>query len=578
MKKNYVKLVSVMMAVVMLLSLTGCGKTESGKTETEVTQKAEPTGTVTESAPTEKPKVTLTIMSNNFSQFKSPGVQSDAIAKELEEKTGVTLEWILASGDDYYNKVAALAASGDLPDIIGINTSKNDQLREILLNSDATLDLTELLKTNGENFTNDASMRFATNYARKFYSNNTDKQYQLQLFVGNQTNPSQPLVSNFIRWDYYKELGYPKINSLDEFLDVMEQMQNAHPTAENGKKAYAFSMWMDWGTWPLAVSGFQEGLSGNNLMAVDNKNYEIAPSLDADGYAWKYLQFWNRAKQRGLLDPDALTQGYSQWNEKLKAGQIYWMQPNWELATYAPDPSKGFAPVDISGGASDSYIFNFITSQGQDGYAINKNCKYPDRAMDFLNYCASYEGTRLLLNGVEGQTWDIVDGKPLFREEVYNEVSKDSAAAQKYGLGMYDHLAGYAMAVIDPEYNVPFRYQMADYFMNEHLKEIDLDCATFYNVALPGQQFSKRTYNSYDNAYGDSLAPATGELKEIEDTLNKYITDNWAKIIISENDAEFEKNKAKFIEDINNLGYQEVIEAQKEAWSKCKAEVDELRK
>lgn len=576
MSKKLLKAASLMVVVVMVFSLIGCGSSTDAPSASTASTESSGTSTV----PAEKPKVTLRIMADNVA-IKSPGVQSDPVAKELESVTGVTLDWIMALGDDYYNKATAMAASGDLPDIIGVNTAKNTQLRQILFNSDAMLDLTELLKTNGQNFTSTKEMQFATNYAKKFYSNNTDKQYEVSLFVGNQTNPSNPLVGNFIRWDYYKELGYPKVESLDDFLDVMGQIQEKHPTAENGKKAYAFSLFSDWGTWPLSCSGFYDGFRGvaSDLMYTDNTNYDIKPMFAADGYAWKYLQFWNRAKQRGLLDPDALTQGYGQWQAKLKAGQIYWIQPNWELATYSSeDTNKGFAPIDISGGKSESYIFNFITSQGQDGFAINKNCKYPDRAMDLLNYCASFEGTRLLINGVKGKTWDIIDGKPQYNKDVYNEGLKDAnATVQKYGINLYGHLAGYAIAANDPEYNVPFQYQMCDYFVKENLKPVDIDCATHYGVTLPGQQFSKVKNNSVDTVYENALTSTTGDLKKIEDSITNYVKNNWAKVVISKNDAEFEKSKAKFIKDLDAMGYQELVKARTEEWNKNKEELNGLK-
>jgi hypothetical protein len=32
-----------------------------------------------------------------------------------------------------------------------------------------------------------------------------------------------------VRWDYYKELGYPPINNEDDYLSVLQQMHENHP-------------------------------------------------------------------------------------------------------------------------------------------------------------------------------------------------------------------------------------------------------------------------------------------------------------------------------------------------------------
>lgn len=37
-----------------------------------------------------------------------------------------------------------------------------------------------------------------------------------------------------VRWDYYKELGYPPINNEEDYLNVLLQMHANHPCAEEG--------------------------------------------------------------------------------------------------------------------------------------------------------------------------------------------------------------------------------------------------------------------------------------------------------------------------------------------------------
>ena len=49
-----------------------------------------------------------------------------------------------------------------------------------------------------------------------------------------------------IRWDLYKQLGYPEVNDLDDLYDLFVAMKEICPTDDNGNPTYAFSLWPDW--------------------------------------------------------------------------------------------------------------------------------------------------------------------------------------------------------------------------------------------------------------------------------------------------------------------------------------------
>lgn len=54
-----------------------------------------------------------------------------------------------------------------------------------------------------------------------------------------------------------------------------------------------------------------------------------------------------------------------------------------------------------------------------------KNCKYPERAIAFMDYMMSEHGQMLIYLGVEGVTYDIVDGKPVLKEDVSKILNSD---------------------------------------------------------------------------------------------------------------------------------------------------------
>ena len=49
-----------------------------------------------------------------------------------------------------------------------------------------------------------------------------------------------------VRWDLYKELGYPEVATLDDLVDLFAAMKEICPTDEIGNETYALSSWPDW--------------------------------------------------------------------------------------------------------------------------------------------------------------------------------------------------------------------------------------------------------------------------------------------------------------------------------------------
>ena len=49
-----------------------------------------------------------------------------------------------------------------------------------------------------------------------------------------------------LRWDLYKELGYPEIKNMDDMVEVLAQMKEICPKDDNGKTTYGVSLFNDW--------------------------------------------------------------------------------------------------------------------------------------------------------------------------------------------------------------------------------------------------------------------------------------------------------------------------------------------
>ncbi|MDR2376623.1 MAG: hypothetical protein LBD96_09330 [Treponema sp.] len=126
-----------------------------------------------------------------------------------------------------------------------------------------------------------------------------------------------------MRWDYYKELGYPEIVEFEDYLPVLKAMVERHPLTEDGQKVYGVSLWSDWdgNIMSLARSGFF-GHTTIGFAEVDFATGASRSLLDDTSSYKRMLKFYFTANQMGILDPDSITQGWVTYLAKGTAGRF----------------------------------------------------------------------------------------------------------------------------------------------------------------------------------------------------------------------------------------------------------------
>ena len=148
---------------------------------------------------------------------------------------------VTGGGDTLYQ---TRAAAGNLGDLILINTA-NGRFDELVRNG-LVMDCTELMK----------DKEIMENYGSAVEKTNelveADGIYGFPNSISSQppTVPSEgrePTFGPYIRWDYYKKAGYPRIRNLDEFVDVLEQMQGLAREEEGADDIYAISLFREIG-------------------------------------------------------------------------------------------------------------------------------------------------------------------------------------------------------------------------------------------------------------------------------------------------------------------------------------------
>ncbi|MEG0767875.1 MAG: hypothetical protein RR482_09175, partial [Clostridia bacterium] len=195
-------------------------------------------------------------------------------------------------------------ASGDLPDMMYRFHERHDFFRT----SGQIIALDDLLAAYGQNITKNAPDMIA--YSRANKGGEEGKLYWLIPNVVGQRaqeeikiTPAAQGIS--IRWDYYSELGCPKVTNEDEFLDVIAQILEKHPQTETGMKTYGLSGFVNWALWSYAVPyGLMYGqvnYSQTYYVDANGRAEHIADHPDTNFF--NALRFYNKAYRMGLTDP-----------------------------------------------------------------------------------------------------------------------------------------------------------------------------------------------------------------------------------------------------------------------------------
>ncbi|MBQ5333574.1 MAG: hypothetical protein J6K92_10005, partial [Oscillospiraceae bacterium] len=107
-----------------------------------------------------------------------------------------------------------------------------------------------------------------------------------------------------LRWDLYKQLGYPEVNTLDDLYNLFVSMKEICPTDEAGNETYAMSMWPDWdGNMVMYIKAFATCYWGYDEMGFglyDVETGKYHDALEPDGPYMQSLKFFNKLYQAGL--------------------------------------------------------------------------------------------------------------------------------------------------------------------------------------------------------------------------------------------------------------------------------------
>lgn len=354
---------ALLLAVTILVVAAGCGKGSTGTSGAETAApETEAAAKTTEPASTEKEDVGTTEQDESEASEAAPavefeenvplyvtafvgrnepdGIRTDPVSKYIEEALNIQLELTGVIESDYPTQLSGMIASDELPDVFLFS----DVVKQfpMLMASNRLLALDDYLEPYAQETLDDPKGALMIEAYRSPATSPDGRLYLWGLCKGSWDDGTLPTCGHYIRWDLYKEAGYPKLETYDEdLLDVIEAMVEKEPETEDGQKVYGVGAWFgngqDWGEWVFTYGlAPQQGVnlvnSAARTVAVSTKDstpLESNQLKDPEGYFWRAVRFYNRANQRGLLDPDSFTQASDVYEARLYAGRYVFNVPGW---------------------------------------------------------------------------------------------------------------------------------------------------------------------------------------------------------------------------------------------------------
>lgn len=467
----------------------------------------------------------------NFSWYTTPWGEN-LVSKKITEETGVSIKFITPLGNEE-EKFNALITSDTLPDIITLGWWEN-QVDE-MISKGMVYPLNELADKYDTYFWKVSDPQVVAWYTKddgNLYA------YPNSSYLPTDYIENKNIASNqtfLVRKDIYEAIGKPDMSTTKGFKEAVEMaakrfpMINGYPLIPVG--AHVFNN--------TGCVSFDQYLQ--NFLAIpfekDGEYYDRY--TDKNYITW--LKMFRELGAKGLLKEDIFIDQRTQMEEKLARGQYFCMiyqrtdMSAQQALLYANNPESIYIAID--GPKNEDGEDHILPGAGINGWTvtlISKNCEYPDRAIALFSYLMSEHGQKITYLGVEGETYDKMDGIAVIKPEVKKLINSNRSE--------YDRLYG-----ADNTYWM-FQDNVMQLAWKPKLEE-------------PYGQLEEWTYpySHYLGQYEISFDSNT-EAGNIDIIIKKLWSATLPKLLLASTEERFDSIMKEFVEKREKLGFQTIID------------------
>lgn len=327
-----------------------------------------------------------------------------ATVEWIRENLNINLE--VSTYADYETKMNTLLAANQLPDLFSIWGNVSD-----VVGTDCLLELTDLIE------------QYAPNIQKDYEEIPELSRYKVNggiytlAQIRRDDNWEQGSVP-CIRTDLLEEQNLAVPTTWDELYDVLDKLAKAYPDS------IAYGCRGD------------DRLLFNYMSPVKGLGGDYGLYQDADG-TWhmgcledsykEALQYIHRMYEDGILDNEYLIVSADDWKSGLATGKylFYYDNPVFldtlNKTLRETNPNANLEPIMFLSN-EDGVTLNYGHPDNYyNVWGISADTENKETVMKFVNWLYSDEGGRLMNYGVEGVHYEMVDGKPQFKESVVQE-------------------------------------------------------------------------------------------------------------------------------------------------------------
>mgnify|MGYP001293181980 FL=1 len=384
-------------------------------------------------------------------------VNDKLIAKEIEKRTGIKVDFQVYSSATFQEKLRVTVASGKLPDIFhGLTAAELKKLGQqgavVAIN-----DYLDMLPNFRKLYVEENPWVIAS------YGDENGNIYTWPIY-----DMQRDVNHGFMyRKDIFDKHGIQPWTNTEEFYEALKKLKelypDSYPYASKTKEAIFKDWAYGWGIGSASYPAYYDESDGTWKFAPTSQQHK------------DMLDLMKKMYNEGLLDPEFLTDTADSWTAKMTTDKAF-VTWDWigrmelfynQVKDQNPDYDLRYAnPIGPTG--------NIRTLPRIDDIGITvANNENKEIALKLLDYLTSPFGGSLVTMGVEGETFYFDEnGKPVY-PELEGQAIDIKVLEQKYGLwleGMYlrpDHRSVY--------YNFTEREQEAQDMMNNQGKFEPLD-------------------------------------------------------------------------------------------------------
>jgi hypothetical protein len=542
--------------MIMALSLTtlaGCGS--KSKEETKPSQTNAASGETTQAPQQEvlvskdKPiKISMFIGDSAIPQATA----DNTIYKKIKDELGIEFEMEILAGDKN-QKLGVMIAGGDLPDVVTYDTKFQD--------AGAVIPLEDLIQKVAPDI-----YKHYEPYWGKMKDPNDQHIYSMPnwgAYHGKYTATYYGGPAFWIQKDVLAQAGYPKVTTLDQYFQLIEDYMKKNPTID-GQPTIGFE------TLATADSSFVLENAPAQLAGSPNDGGVIVKDGKAELYADKdvsknYFKKLNEMYNKGVVDKEALTQNKDQFLTKIASGRVLGLyDQGWHFqsaeSTLIKDEKyeRTYAPLALTYEGVTPWYRDRSVINLNNGFAITTSAKEPERILYALNMLMTDEWQKVLNWGLEGvdYSYDQATGQPVWTDQQKKNDSDNAYKAKNRAVALYSY-----MPKIEGQYSDGNATSVGDNSIQfqKSLSEYDKNFFGKYGVSSRAEMMGEAPENPiHYPAWNISIpanTPASLAGTQLEDVRLK-----WLPRVIAASTADFEKQWASFVDEFNKANPQAYLD------------------